>query len=264
MIFPKETRKLIHKARHKSVTIDWPSSEPPSKGSKYTVQSRTQEPGAKKVLVLGAREVAESTWEATVRIDSDPVLSLHMKAKRKGGPTGFEDSIDSPTELEPEPIASRHYRRIREEGRQKTALLGATNRQRQKVIAAEQDIRDAFMAGKPTALAEGRRDRALRRLDRINTEAPAESATARTTPERREPHRSGPEGPPLSVDRVVAALSVRGTAQDVASRLGASKGTLRRVVEALNQAQEEGRLVRVVDPEGKPVARWVVCEGMGA
>jgi predicted transcriptional regulator len=59
---------------------------------------------------------------------------------------------------------------------------------------------------------------------------------------------------PLTADSVLDALAGQMTAQKLAERLGHSKPT--EVVPVLNSLADEGQVVRRVDTEGNPVARW--------
>lgn len=145
MILPKLTRERLYKAAGKPVEIVWPQDGPePKIGRRYSVQS-SQKAGEAQLVVVGRKELAAG-WKATVKLDADPVRLLGKtsgyvsSASGAMGHTVRNDEGD--LEVEPEAVDARYQRLLSEEGRLKTALMGATQRQKQRRGAKEQEIAD--------------------------------------------------------------------------------------------------------------------------
>jgi hypothetical protein len=149
----KKTRKKLYEAaaKHESLTISWPPSAPePLPGHKYPVKGFDSET---RLEVTARKEVGEKRWETTVRLDSDPVRGLRVKARR--GPEN--PALGGPqfrAEAEPEQVDARYQRLLDEEGALKTVLGGNRNRQREELM--QQEERLAEVRRRKMTKAEGR------------------------------------------------------------------------------------------------------------
>ena len=166
MILPKLTRQRLYKAAGKAVEIVWPEDGPePKVGRRYSVQTEAQKPGEAQLLVVSRTELSAG-WKATVKLDADPVRLLGKTGGYVSSPRGAMAHTyrtdEGDVQVEPEAVDERYQRLLSEEGRQKTALLGATNRQRQKALSKEQEISE----GRPkTKRSERAKLRHLRSIE---------------------------------------------------------------------------------------------------
>jgi hypothetical protein len=142
---PKLTRKQIYTAAQKgqAVEITWPVSGPePRNGHKYTIQSG---PGAgeDRLIVESQREIPEG-WRVTVRLDADPVRLLGKSSGYATSPSGAtqmrERAEDGTTVPEAEAVESTFQRLLSEEGRMKTVMQGAKQRQMAKALEKEEEV----------------------------------------------------------------------------------------------------------------------------
>jgi hypothetical protein len=148
----KATRKRIYEAaaKRESLTIAWPASAPePLPGHKYPVKGFDSET---RLEVQARTEVSDQRWKATVKLDSDPIRGLRVKARRgvEAQPLGGPQFR---AETEPEQVDSRYQRLLDEEGRLKTVMAGAFHRQHDAGLAKEYEIAE----GRPR---KGRSERA--------------------------------------------------------------------------------------------------------
>jgi hypothetical protein len=166
MVFDKLTRKRIRAAGGKEVEIPWPQGAvvEPQKGHLYTLQSASNRAGEDKILVVAVREVGDG-WAAAVRLDADPHRPLHLKAQKAPDAEPTTGPQFRP-EQEPEQVSERYQRLLDEEGRLKTAQLGARQRQRQKALDREFEAADQRRRGKSGRLADAAAKRARKRGQR--------------------------------------------------------------------------------------------------
>jgi hypothetical protein len=170
MVFPKLTRKRIQASGSKPVEIPWPTNGPePKKNRSYTIQSSSTRPGDDRLRVLSVEEVANG-FRVLVKLDADPVRLLgktsgYVSSSAGAMPTRAVNDKGG-VEVEPEAVDARYQELLSQEGRMKTAMQGATNRQRAKVTASEQKLADERKKGKPGKLAQAQFQRQRKHLRR--------------------------------------------------------------------------------------------------
>lgn len=185
MLLPKESRALIHEANGRPVQIPWPEDiEPPKRGHVYTIQSRARTAGHASILVIDWREFGpeEDGDGLLVRVQqqSDPARTRISKSRRRhdAGTLATILTIDPKakrssdlTETEPERIDAEAEELLALQANARTAILKADHRCHAKVGRHEREIAEAKATGQPTALAEGRLDRARVRLKEARAHA---------------------------------------------------------------------------------------------
>jgi hypothetical protein len=174
MRFPNATRTRINHAKGRRVEITWPEDAPvdPQRGHTYTVQSaeaRTNRAGGYSILVRSAFKRADDRWRAVVQV-TDPQRPLRLKAKVAPDP---KDETQFRPEYEPEQVPEGYQQMLDMEGEIKTFKLGAAQRTAEvagRACAGER--KKLRRAGEDTPLAQGRRERAGRRLESLMAEGP--------------------------------------------------------------------------------------------
>lgn len=262
MKLPKDARAAIYEAKGKPVEIEIPAGEQCRKWQTYAIEGNRRRRRhldadrlfARPMFFVEKIERRDGVLYATVRL-VDPSVYL-ARQQGRDHPEQYTESIpDAIDEAERVPPEYQELLSIR--GNQETAVLGARGRAEGQLGEAERDIAEAIEQGEPTALAEGRRDRAERRLADVN------SPPVRRAPTAAPPHRlsgpSEPEPPPVSADTVLRVLRDDDAAGDIAARLGRPPTKLRSIVSALQELREQGRVLYYVDADedgDQPVGRW--------
>jgi hypothetical protein len=152
------------------VEIVWPEGGPePKVGRRYSVQA-SQKAGEAQMVVVGRKELSGG-WKATVRLDADPVRLLGKTSgyvsSAAGAMSHKRRTDEGDIEVEPEAVDANYQRLLSEEGRLKTALAGAAGRQREKVLASEEELaKKQRKRGKPPILAQAQVERRQKHLRR--------------------------------------------------------------------------------------------------
>jgi hypothetical protein len=171
MRFPKATRTRISLAKGRPVEILWPQDAPvePQPGHSYSVQSSLSRRGSYAITVRRVFKRGDERIRAEVQI-ADIQRPLRLKAKVAPDPT---DEKQFRPEYEPEQVPIGYQRMLDMEGKIKTIKLGAAQRDAEgtgRACAGER--RKVRRAGEDTPLAQGRRERAGRRLESLMAEGP--------------------------------------------------------------------------------------------
>lgn len=260
MKLPKNTRAAVYKANGKPVEIEVPAGEPCRRWQTYAMEGNSRhrrhhlDPDAlftRPMIFVESHERREGKLFARVRlVDPSVYLARQQGRDHPAQYTGsIHDAIDEADRVPPE------Y----QEGLSRTAdhvRVQAIGKRRaeQDVADAEVALADAQANAEPTELAEGRVQRAKRRLADIHS-----PVARRSTPKRRASEPTDPEPPPVSADSVLRVLRDDDAASDIALRLGRPTTKLRSIVSALTELRAQGLIYyRIeVDEDGEnPVGRW--------
>lgn len=126
MKLTKKTRKALHEAKGKPIWIKWPRSAKPRKGQTYHLDDFDPDT---RLMVVGFNL---DGFEALVKLNHDPILSLH-------GLKGIRNE-NGDYESEPEPVNARYQALLDAEGRQKTARLGMEGIAREKAAEGQRKL----------------------------------------------------------------------------------------------------------------------------
>jgi len=122
----QDTRKRLYKAAPRSIEITWPIDGPdPHSGKRYAIYN--EEGNLVFTILLERSKRGPYETKARVRIDSDPVRILP-------GLNGTRRE-DNSYETEPERVHADYEKLLAGEALQKTTLLSAEQRQRQKAAS---------------------------------------------------------------------------------------------------------------------------------
>ena len=264
MKLPRETRAAIYEAKGKPVEIEVPPDEQCRQWQTYAMEGNRPRRRrhldadalfAKPMIFVEKHERRGKILYAWVRlVDPSVYLARQQGRAHPQQYTGsIPDAIDDAERVPPE-----YQEKLSLRGRQETTVLGARGRAEGQLGEAERDIAEAVEQGDSTALAEGRRDRAERRLVDVNS-PPGSSGPPAVVPRRRPSGPSEPEPPPVSAETVLRVLRDDDAAGDIAVRLGRPPTKLRSIVSALQELREQGRVFYYVDADEdgeQPVGRW--------
>lgn len=132
-------------------------------GYKRPRAKRKSVAGGMRILVEDV-EVTKDGWKATVRLVTDPVQTVRMKARIPAGPdpiTGRQE----PTETEPEQTPFQRTRTERVEEEEALKLEHKASVDRAVALNAAREVRRKAGKKKPGGLAVAAAERALRRAD---------------------------------------------------------------------------------------------------
>ena len=171
MRFPKTTRTRISHAKGRPVEILWPQDAPvePQRGHSYSVQSSLSRRGPYAITVRRVFKRGDERLRAEVQI-ADPQRPLRLKARVAPEPT---DEKPFRPEYEPEQVPIGYQRMLDMEGQAKTIRCQEAQHSTEgtdRACAGER--RKVRRAGEDTPLAQGRRERAGRRLESLMAEGP--------------------------------------------------------------------------------------------
>lgn len=168
MILPRETRKLIHEANGRPVTIKWPETEhDPKRGHSYTIQGSGHRAGSASMLVC---DIGKNGY-VKVQVIDDPSRLRVSKARRpldtKAAP---QHTVEAHTEYEPGRISAEEEETLAMHARVQSERLRAGHRSGSEVTRLERVIRKREKKGKKSDVAEKDLARAVKRRDRAEEE----------------------------------------------------------------------------------------------
>jgi hypothetical protein len=120
--------------------------------------------GAMRILVEGVEDDAAVGWKATVRLVTDPVQHVRMKAKVPAGPDPITGEQE-PTETEPEHLPLQRSRTERVEEEEALKLEHKASVDRAVALAAVREARRKVGKKKPGGLSMAAAERAVRRAE---------------------------------------------------------------------------------------------------
>lgn len=144
----------MHKKRHGSYPKDY----------KKPRVKRKSLAGAMRILVEDVQGDAAVGWKATVRLVTDPVQHVRMKAKVPAGPDPITGQQE-PTETEPEQTPLQRSRTERVEEEEALKLEHKASVDQAVALNAERDVRRAAGKKKPGGLSLAAAERARRRAE---------------------------------------------------------------------------------------------------
>jgi hypothetical protein len=144
----------MHKKRHGRYPADY----------KKPRVKRKSVSGAMRILVEDVQGDAAHGWKATVRLVTDPVQHVRMKAKVPAGPDPLT-GVQEPTETEPEGLPLQRSRTERVEEDEALKLEHKASVDRAVAIAAVREARRKAGKKKPGGLAMAAAERAVRRAE---------------------------------------------------------------------------------------------------
>lgn len=171
MKLPKDTRAAIYKANGKPVEIEIPAGESCRRWQTYAIEGnrrrrrRHLDPDAlftRPMFFVEYHERRDGILYATVWL-VDPSVYL-ARQQGRGHPEQYTESIPDAID-EAERVPPEFQERLSIRGRQYSLVPSRRSAEERKLRRAEKDVEIAKVLGQPTALAEGRRDRARRRLE---------------------------------------------------------------------------------------------------
>lgn len=152
----------MHKKRHGKYPADY----------KKPRVKRKSISGAMRILVEDVAGDAAHGWKATVRLVTDPVQHVRMKAKVPAGPDPIT-GIQEPTETEPEGLPLQRSRTERVEEEEALKLEHKASVDRAVALTAVREARRKAGKKKPGGLALAAAERAIRRAELSSAEVGA-------------------------------------------------------------------------------------------